>query len=308
MAQRRQRGRTRWPRRARSCSRTSRASPATATTRRARGAAARRACSAAPCSSRTARPSSADEAYLRESILNPQAKVVAGFQPIMPTFQGLVTRGAAAAADRVRASRSTRSPGRRPHRRRPRRRCRSAANARRGSLASEIEASSADAELSAGDATRGHHGNPELPERRLRPRSRGCSRTTTSASRCCTWSSITVFFFLGGVFAVADPARAADARRATWSRQTPTTSCSRMHGVVMVFFFLIPSIPAVLGNFLIPIMIGAKDLAFPRLNLLSWYIYVLGGAVHAVRDRSAAASTPAGRSTRRTAPRPRTRT
>ena len=50
-----------------------------------------------------------------------------------------------------------------------------------------------------------------------------------------------------------------------------------MHGVVMVFFFLIPSIPAVLGNFLIPIMIGAKDLAFPRINLLSWYIYILGG-------------------------------
>ena len=42
----------------------------------------------------------------------------------------------------------------------------------------------------------------------------------------------------------------------------------------MIFFFLIPSIPAVLGNFLIPMMIGAKDLAFPRLNLLSWYIYV----------------------------------
>jgi hypothetical protein len=56
-----------------------------------------------------------------------------------------------------------------------------------------------------------------------------------------------------------------------------------MHGVVMVFFFLIPSIPAVLGNFLMPIMIGAKDLAFPRLNLLSWYIYMLGGAVHALR-------------------------
>ena len=50
-----------------------------------------------------------------------------------------------------------------------------------------------------------------------------------------------------------------------------------MHGVIMVFFFLIPSIPATLGNFLIPIMIGAKDLAFPRINLLSWYIYVLGG-------------------------------
>ncbi len=50
-----------------------------------------------------------------------------------------------------------------------------------------------------------------------------------------------------------------------------------MHGVIMVFFFLIPAIPAVLGNFLVPLMIGAKDLAFPRLNLLSWYVYTLGG-------------------------------
>jgi cytochrome c oxidase subunit 1 len=51
-----------------------------------------------------------------------------------------------------------------------------------------------------------------------------------------------------------------------------------MHGVIMVFFFLIPSIPAVLGNFFVPMMIGAKDLAFPRLNLLSWYIYLVGAA------------------------------
>lgn len=49
------------------------------------------------------------------------------------------------------------------------------------------------------------------------------------------------------------------------------------HGVIMVFFFLIPSIPAVLGNFLVPLMVGARDLAFPRLNLLSWYVYLLGG-------------------------------
>ncbi|HQR39559.1 MAG TPA: cbb3-type cytochrome c oxidase subunit I, partial [Blastocatellia bacterium] len=50
-----------------------------------------------------------------------------------------------------------------------------------------------------------------------------------------------------------------------------------VHGVVMVFFFLVPSIPAVLGNFLIPLMIGARDVAFPRLNLLSWYVYIIGG-------------------------------
>ena len=45
----------------------------------------------------------------------------------------------------------------------------------------------------------------------------------------------------------------------------------------MIFFFLIPSIPAVLGNFLLPLMIGARDLAFPRLNLLSWYVFIVGG-------------------------------
>ena len=55
-----------------------------------------------------------------------------------------------------------------------------------------------------------------------------------------------------------------------------------MHGVIMIFFFLIPSIPAVLGNFLIPLMIGARDLAFPKLNLLSWYIYMLGGLIGAL--------------------------
>ncbi len=49
-----------------------------------------------------------------------------------------------------------------------------------------------------------------------------------------------------------------------------------IHGVVMVWFFLIPSIPATMGNFLLPIMIGAKDLAFPRLNLLSWYVFMTG--------------------------------
>ena len=75
-----------------------------------------------------------------------------------------------------------------------------------------------------------------------------------------------------------------------------------MHGIIMVFFFLIPSIPAVLGNFLVPMMIGARDLAFPRLNLLSWYIYIARRrcsrcAAHA----RPAASTPAGPSTRRTA-------
>jgi len=52
-----------------------------------------------------------------------------------------------------------------------------------------------------------------------------------------------------------------------------------MHGVIMIFFFLIPSIPAVLGNFLIPLQIGAKDVAFPKLNLASWYMYMIGASL-----------------------------
>jgi cytochrome c oxidase subunit 1 len=51
------------------------------------------------------------------------------------------------------------------------------------------------------------------------------------------------------------------------------------HGVIMVFFFLVPVVPAVLGNFCLPLMIGARDLAFPRLNLASWYIYMTGAAM-----------------------------
>lgn len=50
-----------------------------------------------------------------------------------------------------------------------------------------------------------------------------------------------------------------------------------LHGVIMIFLFVIPGLPAVFGNFFLPIMIGAKDVAFPRLNLLSWYLYVSGG-------------------------------
>jgi cytochrome c oxidase subunit 1 len=52
-----------------------------------------------------------------------------------------------------------------------------------------------------------------------------------------------------------------------------------LHGAIMVFLFIIPSVPAILGNFLLPLMIGAKDVAFPRLNLASWYVYMLGAAI-----------------------------
>ncbi|MEL7061956.1 MAG: cbb3-type cytochrome c oxidase subunit I, partial [Acidobacteriota bacterium] len=52
-----------------------------------------------------------------------------------------------------------------------------------------------------------------------------------------------------------------------------------MHAILMIFFFLLPSIPASLGNFLLPLMIGAKDVAFPKLNLASWYMYMIGASL-----------------------------
>src|SRR5574341_2275041 len=88
--------------------------------------------------------------------------------------------------------------------------------------------------------------------------------------------SISVMFFIGGLFAVGIRFELATPQGDFVSADT-SNKFFTMHGVIMVFFFLIPSIPAVLGNFLIPPMIGARDLAFPRINLLSLYIYWIGG-------------------------------
>lgn len=52
-----------------------------------------------------------------------------------------------------------------------------------------------------------------------------------------------------------------------------------LHGVIMIFLFIIPAVPAVFGNFFLPIMLGAQDVQFPKLNLLSWYLYIIGGAL-----------------------------
>jgi cytochrome c oxidase subunit 1 len=89
---------------------------------------------------------------------------------------------------------------------------------------------------------------------------------------------ISFFFVLGGVMAVLIRAELATPQGDLFSSDVYNRLFT-MHGILMIFFFLIPSIPAVLGNFLLPIMIGAKDLAFPRLNLASWYLYMIGGAL-----------------------------
>ena len=89
---------------------------------------------------------------------------------------------------------------------------------------------------------------------------------------------ITLFFIAGGLYA-------ATIRLELLTPETDLLTSATynkvftQHGILMIFFFLIPSIPAVLGNFLLPLMIGAKDLALPRINLLSWYLYMLGGTI-----------------------------
>ena len=88
--------------------------------------------------------------------------------------------------------------------------------------------------------------------------------------------SISFFFFLGGAFATMVRLELLTPEGDLFQAQTYNKLFS-MHGIIMVFFFLIPSVPAVLGNFLVPMMIGARDLAFPRINLLSWYLFVIGG-------------------------------
>ena len=87
---------------------------------------------------------------------------------------------------------------------------------------------------------------------------------------------VTFFFAIGGVFAALIRMELLTPPGDLFQSETYNRLFTT-HGVMMVFFFMIPAIPSVLGNFLIPLMIGAKDLAFPRINLLSWYLYIVGG-------------------------------
>jgi cytochrome c oxidase subunit 1 len=89
--------------------------------------------------------------------------------------------------------------------------------------------------------------------------------------------SVTFFFAVGGFFAALIRLELLTPAGDLFQSETYNRLFT-LHGITMIFFFLIPSVPAILGNFLLPIMIGAKDMAFPKLNLASWYVYILGAS------------------------------
>ena len=89
-------------------------------------------------------------------------------------------------------------------------------------------------------------------------------------------ATITCFFLIGGIFAALTRLELLTPAGDLVATDT-YNKLFTMHGIIMIFLFLIPSVPATLGNFLIPIMIGARDLAFPKLNFFSWYLLVAGG-------------------------------
>ncbi|MEN9668685.1 MAG: hypothetical protein RLZZ386_592, partial [Planctomycetota bacterium] len=90
-------------------------------------------------------------------------------------------------------------------------------------------------------------------------------------------SAVLASFFVGGVFALLLRTELLTPGRTIVSADTYNQFFT-LHGAIMVFLVIIPSIPAALGNFILPIMLGAKDVAFPKLNLFSFYLWI-GGAL-----------------------------
>ncbi|MCA9604667.1 MAG: cbb3-type cytochrome c oxidase subunit I, partial [Myxococcales bacterium] len=88
-------------------------------------------------------------------------------------------------------------------------------------------------------------------------------------------ASTLTMFMVGGIYALLIRTELLTPGRTIMDPDT-YNKVFTLHGAIMVFLFIIPSVPAALGNFFLPIMLGAKDVAFPRLNLMSFYVYVLG--------------------------------
>ena len=128
----------------------------------------------------------------------------------------------------------------------------------------------------------GRHDEPEFPKEHYLNASHGLKSwlLTTDHKRIAILYliSISFFFALGGIYAGLIRLELVTPQGDLFQPDTYNRVFT-MHAILMIFFFLIPSIPATLGNFLIPLMIGAKDVAFPKLNLASWYMYLIGAGL-----------------------------
>lgn len=102
--------------------------------------------------------------------------------------------------------------------------------------------------------------------------------------------TVTASFFLGGIMALLIRLELFKPGEQFFNADQ-YNQLFTLHGAIMIFLFIIPSIPAILGNFVLPLQIGAKDVAFPKLNLASWYVYVLGAVFAVVSLLTSAADT-----------------
>ncbi len=96
--------------------------------------------------------------------------------------------------------------------------------------------------------------------------------------------TVSLFFLVGGIFALLIRTELYSVGETIMTAEQYARAMT-YHGAVMVFLVIIPGIPAFLGNFFLPLQIGAKDVAFPRLNLLSWYCLLLGAGIQKASTR-----------------------
>ena len=130
--------------------------------------------------------------------------------------------------------------------------------------------------IAGGHAVESEHGDPNAPYYSAKKGWKSWAYTLDH--KRIAWLYLTMIslaFLAGGIFALL-------LRIELWSRGKTIVDAETynrfftLHGAIMVFLFIIPSVPAAFGNFFLPIMIGAKDVAFPRLNMLSFYVYIVG--------------------------------
>jgi len=215
-----------------------------------------------------------DDAYLREAILNPSQHITQGYAPIMPTYQGQVSEEGV--IDLVEYIKHLDSDYRISRQRTQPTCSRRAKALRQGNNLNAREGEP----MSATIVTLPDQSTARIPKTNFLTKENGLLSWLLTGDHkriaILYLISITFFFFIGGALAGLIRLELLTPQSDLMATDT-YNKVFTMHGVIMIFLFLVPSVPATLGNFFIPMMIGAKDLALPKINLLSWYLYVVGG-------------------------------